>query len=294
MTSTETKAAEIAEFRANVQAKAEEYLNAGYGNVESWNRMLVTVGLTPIVRKHIRVKTEVPAVPVEHTVVVPAGYNADEFITRQGGVKNLLDAYGPWAKQWASVEPTFEVVDEAPGIDGVEKDANADTDDLDVYKRLVRREAIKLQREFSWCNGGTSDVLEQVGLPRIEDIYAYADIVVRKRIKVFAPEAYDQAEADQLLAEGKLDDSVKANLTARDKLISYGPADLGDLQYGDPDPTGWGDQGNNRARAERNGRCAHPVVVNGTTYGCTYGDKDHEGVHVAGSYNEVIGTAPRD
>lgn len=203
-TSTDT---DLAEFRAKVRAKAEEYLNSGYGSVDTWNRMLVTCGLEPIRRKRVKVHVEVPTVVVEGGINIPQGYEdePERWLERQGGAKALVDWYGDAARAWQNAEPTYEVVEEAPGIDGVVHDENAFTTDLRAYKRLVRREGLKLKREHDWCNSGTEAVFEEVGLGSVNGAYVKADLTVTRRVDISIPEAIDEQEVVDMLAAGEID-----------------------------------------------------------------------------------------
>lgn len=205
MTTTEaTATTDLDTFRTLVRAKAEEYLNAGYGNVESWNRMLVTCGLDPILRTTIRVKASMP-VDFGADVTVPPGRTAEQWIERQGGLKSIVDWYGAAATAWQSTTPEYEVVDGAPGVEGVEPDPNASTEDLRTYKRLVRREGIKLQREHDWCTSGTNAVFGEVGIGSTYGVTRRATITVTRRIDVHVREAADEQDLADMLAAGEVD-----------------------------------------------------------------------------------------
>lgn len=205
MTTTEaTATTDLDTFRTLVRAKAEEYLNTGYGNVESWNRMLVTCGLDPIMRTTIRVKASMP-VDFGADVTVPPGRTAEQWIERQGGLKSIVDWYGAAATAWNDTVPEYEVVDGAPGVEGVEPDPNASTEDLRTYKRLVRREGLKLQREHDWCSSGTNSVFGEVGIGTVYGVTREATVTVSRRVTVTIKDAADEQDLEDMLDAGQLD-----------------------------------------------------------------------------------------
>lgn len=290
MTSTITAPTALDTFRVEVRQAAENYLNTGYGNREGWNKFLVHVGLEPLTTKRVVVTAKVTA-DVSRTFT-PSGDVEAWIESNRGGLISHYDL----AEQIAGVTPEIVVEDGyAPGIEGEEAHPDAATDDLRTYKRLVRREGLKLRKDNDWCEGGTSEAFEKVGLARIGSVQVPVDLTVTRRVMVTVDDAVDEEDAHQLLAEGELDEVVKAHVAYRERFVGAALPAPGSYAYGDPDPTGWGDHGNSVTRVARDGRCAHPIQVGegDVALGCTWPSADHEGDHIAASWSEVVAVEPR-
>lgn len=290
VTSTETATSELAAFKETVRSTAEEYLKAGYGNREAWNRMLVHVGLQPMSAQQIVVKATVSA-PVVKPVEVPEGFTPEQWVNRNGGAKGLLTVHD-LQPHFNDAEAEYEVVETTPGTEGVEPKPDASTEDLARYKRLVRREGIELQHEFDWCESGTSDVFERVGLPRIGEVQVLVDVTTVQRIRL-TTSAMDEEEAAELLAAGELNGLVRGSINRNQRLVSIVPADMSRHFVGDVDPTGYGSRAN-RASTVRDLECcaAHDPQ---SGYYCTWSltDGAHEGDHIAAGYGEVYAVWPQ-
>lgn len=192
----------VAALRHKAREAAADYLAQGYANREAWNRFLVRVGLEPFTARRVTAK-----VTLTHTkgFDVPEAYRDDV----QGWIRQVQENSGG-ARGWFSyydfdgvlgeAEPEVAVDEEyVPGVEGVEPDPDAATDDLRTYKRLLRREGLKLRKEFEWCEGGTSDAFERVGLARLGTIRVPVEVTTRRVVMVSVDDAEDEEEAREVV-----------------------------------------------------------------------------------------------
>ncbi len=82
-----------------------------------------------------------------------------------------------------------------------ETDSVADTA-LDEYKKLVRRVAIRVAKEQSWCDDGLNKVLEELFLPKKQTFRVPVEVTAKRRVSVLIDDAVTQEEADARVREG--------------------------------------------------------------------------------------------
>lgn len=229
MTSTITEVdatTELAQLRTNVRAAAAEYLRIGYGTREGWNAFLVRVGLTPMATR--RVKAAI-TLTLSKGFDVPAGQDPQEWIdsvSQGSGARGWFSYYEfdtPLSEADANAYSVSLDEEVTPGVEGVEPDPDASTDDLRTYKRLIRREGLKLRNEFGWCEGGTSDAFEKIGLARIGRVRVPMEVVTRRQVLVDVDDAEDQEDAVEIVTADP--ERVKSALMSREQLVEVKPLD---------------------------------------------------------------------
>lgn len=154
---------EVDRYKARIRTLVQAiYTSRGYGSVETWNPVMVELGIEPFTKRSVK-------------VIAPATRVVAELGTRfdEAGAREWLDARRSDLASYLRPEedeigePVIEVEESAPNIEGVEALYDANTDDLDTYKELVRERGIELGREQGWCDDGVNGVLDELGLDHI-------------------------------------------------------------------------------------------------------------------------------
>jgi hypothetical protein len=179
---TDEPTTELDRFRELVRATALRQRERGYGDHAAWNTTLVKLGLQPFTRRKARVVAPISRVVAE----LPNDFTEAEAREWLNARRDRLETYlRPMEGEIG--EPVVEVEAVVEGVEGVEAEDGADTEDLDEYKALVLRVALEMQADHGWCDSGTQEVLDDLGLQRTHRH--------RVRVKVTATR-YFYAEVD--------------------------------------------------------------------------------------------------
>lgn len=289
MTSTEIiSTTTVDQYKELVRRTAQQVITGqGYGDYTVFNPVLARLGVEPFPNFQAKVAVRIAkeaTFPVSSSVTDRAA--ALEFA--QANARDYIDFYELRREaELDSIEIVQLGADEAA-------DPDAGTEDLTVYQRLVRREAIRLAAANDWCDSGLNGVLEQLGLPPKQTFRVPVDVMVRQRVSVAITDAETLEEARERVAAGEhvaeVQQAAGAGPGSRVRYVEHALPEPGVYVFGDPDPTGYGERGNSTSRATREGRCG---VSSPSGYVCTWESADHAGDHVAASYNEILAVWPK-
>lgn len=177
-------------------------------------------------------------------------------------------------------EPKFVVA----GAGSAEPDPIAFGDDLDAYKKLVRRTAIRVQKERNWCEEGIGRYLRAMGLPPKQAFTVPIVVTTTQQVGFVVEDAESIEEARQIAAERQdgVQETVRANIGRRATLVSHEVAAPGTPRHydrGDTDDT-LASQG-----IDSSGWCGNGGPAG---YQCSL-HPGHEGEqHVAGSGTAIV------
>jgi hypothetical protein len=195
---------ELTAFRTRVRELAQTICRSrGYGTWPVWNDTMVRLGLEPFTVREVRVVAPVSRV-VRNFGNATTEEEAREWLN---GRRHMLSSYlSPLDDELG--EPTVEVEETTPREDeDVEADPDADTDDLDTYKALVRGVAIDMATNQSWCDDGLNGVLDELGLGRKGQLYDVEVRVVAAQTVTLKVRANSEDEARSQIGWTEVDDA---------------------------------------------------------------------------------------
>lgn len=289
MTSTETttETTTVDQYKELVRRTAQGVItNRGYGDHAVFNPILARLGVELFPNYQAKVTVSLQK---EATFSVGSITDRDAAVEfAKANARDYIDFYELRREAEIGDIELVQVGADEPA------DPDAGTEDLTVYKRLVRREAIRLATEHDWCDSGLNGVLQELGLPEKQVFRVPVDVMVRQRVSVAISDAESLEDARERIAAGghvtEVQQAVGATPGSRVRYVKHDMPEAGVYVYGDPDPTAYGERGNSSSRAMREERCG---ANSPQGYVCTWESADHEGDHVAGAYNEVIAVWPK-
>jgi hypothetical protein len=165
-------------------------------------------------------------------------------------------------------------------------------DALRQYKRLVRAEALKAKAEMSWCDSGTNDRLDNLGLRRVGQGVPMRVTVTATRTAWLAIDADDVDEAIEVIGDGVNEPIIRlANsmLGGRGWTVNRVAADPlqrhdGDYAVGDEDRTVMAERAAGHTESASCGKYH-------SGYYCTR-QPDHEHNHAAGDSRTIMAVWP--
>jgi hypothetical protein len=253
------------------------------------NKNLVLLGCEPV--EEYALEVPIKATHTWRATIDPSGNGM--YLTRERAMAafnalsdtslaaNLL-AYSQWQIAERG-DPVFTIV----GTADAEPDPVSLGNDLDAYKKLVRRTAIRVQKERRWCEEGIGRYLRALGLPQKQRFQVPVEVTLRQvtTVTVDDAESFDEArenlntqhveEAAALLTSrgaSVVSHEVKARLSGDDMLAGQRP-----------DPTLAG------AGADSDSWCRNEGVQG---YVCSL-EPGHEGQHVAGNGSRIVTVWPQ-
>lgn len=273
---------DLTAYKARVRATAQRIGNDGYWSTEQMNKVLVRLGVEPY-SKFVAVVTATGTNESPRDLGSGTREGAQQEVDRiKDRAADYVSSYN-WKADPDSV--TVELRDLAEAIDA-EADPDASTEDIAVYRKLVRRIALAEARARDWCESGVNRYLEHLGLPLKGQVYVPVTVTVQQIHRVKFDEAEDYADALRLIEEGKAGDAVKRALGSGINVEDVKPLDLEAVKPRDPDPcNSYGDHSRQcRVRDEK-----------GAGYYCTR-DKGHPvgTQHIAGDGSRVLAVWPNE
>jgi hypothetical protein len=262
---------DLTTYRSRVRETARRIETDGYWDHTQMNAVLVRLGLEPYTKfRAVFTATGTNESGRELSSGTAEGAEMEIERLRASGLDGFVGAYS-----WKIASIEVKLVNLAEEIDA-EADPDAGTDDLAVYKKLVRRVALQQARERDWCESGTNRYLEHLGLPPQVPVFVPVAVTTTTVQRVRVYEAEDYADAQRLVAAGDADVAVQVTVGRHVKLEGYALVDLETIKVDDADPTdSYG--GNPCGAWDENHR-----------YHCTR-ESGHTGQHIAGNSARVLG-----
>jgi hypothetical protein len=236
--STETKRRSRAQspmqlFKNKVRRVAlQAQRNQGW-DAADFDKTLIRLGLDPVHQHRADV-----SLAMTFPVAANDGETADQLRERIEGWDSQQLAAAVAARPytvWNAERTGMTIVDLSEGVEG-ETDPIALGDDLDAYKRFVRKVAIEVGKDKGWCDGGVNEYLDKLELPQKRAIRVPVRAVRHEQTYVQVDDAYDMDEAYASLADPEqLRRAVEATHGSGSRLEVEGLVDFDELRPGDPD-----------------------------------------------------------
>lgn len=272
---------EVEAYKVRVRERALAARDHMSWDTESLNKTLTTLGVTP----YEEVTVALPLKGTNTYTITPSrrsGETAEQLVER---VKAMSDAdilsgtaYHTWVIERG--EPVVTNV----GTDG-EADPDASTTDLATYKRLVRRVAIAVGKERSWCDDGVNEYLRALDLPEKVRHGVPVEVTTTSRVIVYVDDAESAEEARKRVEAGEatqVEEAVASQFSRAATLVGHKVANLEDTKVGDMDVT--------VPHPTRSTRCG--AYDPSRSWLCTR-PAGHEGQHIAGDAYRVVAVFPQ-